>query len=273
MVLIDSPHNPRIRGALELRDRAARLASGRTLVDGARESRRALEAGAEVVAAFHCPALATSADAAAVMGALAARRADLVEVSERVHDRLAFGNRGDGLVLVVRTPESGLGDLHLGTDPLLLVTEDVEKPGNLGAILRTADAVGCEAVIAIGGTDLFNPNVIRASVGTVFTVPVAASTAVETLAWLEARGIRPLAARVDAPLPYTEADLTGPLAIILGSEADGLSSAWQDARIDGVRLPMHGVADSLNVSAAAAILAFEARRQRDLTSNASRSAP
>lgn len=262
--MIDSPQNPRIQAALALRDRRERLESGQTIVDGARECLRAIEAGVPVVTAFVCGALLRTADAEAAVARLTADGADIVEVSERAHDRLAFGNRGDGLVLVVRTPSTGLDALRLGPAPLLLVTEDVEKPGNLGAILRTADGSGCDAVIAIGGTDLFNPNVVRASVGTVFTVPVASAPAVEVRAWLQEHGIRALAARVDAATQYSDVDLTGPLAFVLGSESDGLSSAWQDAEIEGVSLPMHGVADSVNVSVAAAVLAFEARRQRDL---------
>ena len=274
MPLIDSPRNPRIRDALELRDRGPRLATGRTIVDGARECRRAVEAGSAVETAFVCSALAVSPDAVEALRAVAALRIEIVEVSERVHDRLAFGNRGDGLVLVARTPDVGLDRLRPGQEPLVLVTEDVEKPGNLGAILRTADAAGCDAVIAIGGTDLFNPNVIRASVGTVFSLPVAAAGAEETLDWLRRHGIRPVAARVDAPRAYTDADLRGAVAIVLGSESDGLSATWQDSVIEGVRLPMHGRADSLNVSVAAAVLAFEARRQRDLAADPPpRSAP
>ena len=273
MPLIESPKNPRIQAALELRERSARLATRRTIVDGARESYRAIHAGAAIETAFVCRDLATSPDAMAVMDALRTSSADVLEVSERVHDRLAFGNRGDGIVLVVGTPDTGLDELDPGPDPLILVTEDVEKPGNLGAILRTADAAACDAVIVIGGTDVFNPNVIRASVGTVFSTRLATATAAETLAWLTAHAIRPVAARVQAARSYADADLRGPLAFILGSEADGLSDAWQDSGIEGVRLPMRGVADSLNVAAAAAVLAFEARRQRGIVSPDSRSVP
>jgi TrmH family RNA methyltransferase len=273
MPLIDSPKNPRIQAALELRERSERLATQRTLVDGARESLRSIQAGAIVETAFVCRGLATSLDATAVIDALRTPLVEILEVSERVHDRLAFGNRSDGIVLVVRTPDTGLERLDPGPEPLILVTEAVEKPGNLGAILRTADAAACDAVIAIGGTDLFNPNVIRASVGTVFSMRLATATVAETLAWLTARGIRPVAARVQAALSYIDADLRGPLALIMGNEADGLSDAWQDSRIEGIRLPMRGVADSLNVSVAAAVLAFEARRQRGVVSPDSRSVP
>lgn len=262
VTLIDSPQNPRVRAAAALRDRRERLAAGLTIVDGARECRRALEAGVAVDAAFICPPLLRSDDALAAVALFEATGAGAVAVSERAFAKLAFGDRADGIVLVVRTPSVDLDELHMGEDPLVLVTEDVQKPGNLGAILRTADGAGCDAVIVVGGTDLFNPNVIRASIGTAFTVPLAAATADAALAWLRANGLRIVAARVDAARQYSEAVLRGPLAIVLGSEALGLSGTWSAPDIEGIRLPMLGVADSLNVSATAAVLAYEARRQR-----------
>lgn len=265
-MVIDSPRNPRVQAALRLRDREDRLALGQTLVDGAREVLRALQAGVDVHTAFICRGIARTDDGSEALRMIEAADIPIVEISERVHDRLAFGNRQDGIVLVVRTDSATLDALEPGQNPLILVTEDVEKPGNLGAILRTADGAGCAAVIAIGGTDLFNPNVIRASVGTVFTMPVATATPVATIAWLLDRGIRPISARGDASTTHTAADLTGPVALILGSEADGLSDAWLAPEIQSVSILMAGTADSLNVSVAAAVLAFEARRQRDLVS-------
>jgi len=264
MVAIDSPHNPRIRAAAALRDRRDRVATGLALVGGAREIRRALDAGVPVDTAFVCPPLLRSEDAIAAEAALRARGIEPLEVSERAFESVAYGDRIDGIVLVVQAPSARLDDLDPGGSPFILVTEDVEKPGNLGAILRTADAAGCDAVIAIGGADLFNPNVIRASVGTAFTVPFAATTGGEALEWLRGHGIRIVAARVDAETLYSDADLRGPIAIILGSEALGLSGAWLAPDVEAVRLPMLGVADSLNVSATAAILVYEARRQRGL---------
>jgi RNA methyltransferase, TrmH family len=163
---------------------------------------------------------------------------------------------------VVRAPRAELADLQLPADPLVVVTEDVEKPGNVGAILRSADAVGADAVIAVGGTDLFNPNVIRASVGTVFSVPAATASAEEAIAWLRGRGVRIVTALVDAQRLHVEANLRGPLAIVLGSESRGLSDSWRGPDVEAVRLPMAGVADSLNVSVAAAVLLYEAWRQR-----------
>lgn len=262
--MIDSPANPRLKAAIGLRDRRERDATSRTLVDGARESLRAIEAGVAVVEAFVCVALLDSPDGERVRELLsrpgAAER--VTEVSRRAFERLAYGDRADGVVLVVRIPGTRLDSLRLPASPLVVVTEDVEKPGNVGAILRSADAAGADAVIAVGGTDLFNPNVIRASVGTIFSVPVASAGAVEVADWLRAAGVRILATRVDATDLHVDTDLTGPVAIVLGSEADGLSDAWREPGIEGVRLPMLGAADSLNVSAAAAVLLYEAWRQR-----------
>ena len=262
--MIDSPSNPRVKAAIALRERREREATGLTLVDGAREARRALEAGVEIDAAFVCRDLVALDDARAALGQLgrAHGRRELVEVSRRAFEKLAYGDRSEGLVLVVRPRVRGLADLELPAEPLVLVTEDVEKPGNVGAILRSADGAGASAVIAVGGTDVFNPNVVRASVGTVFTVPVAAAPIEDTQAWLRARGLRIVTTRVDSPTLHVDADLRGSVALVLGSEAEGLSHGWAGDDVESVRLPMEGVADSLNVSAAAAILLYEAWRQR-----------
>ncbi len=269
---IASPGNPRIKAAAALRERGVRGATGLTLVDGAREVRRALDAGVEVVEAFVVESRLAGRDARAALDGLAAAGTAVVPVSDAALSRLAFGDRNEGLVAVIRMTPRGLDDLDPGTDPLMVVIEDVEKPGNVGAVLRSADGAGADAVIAAAaGTDLANPNVIRASAGTVFSVPTAAAEPAAVIDWLRAHGIRIVAARVDGATPYTEVDLTGPLAIALGSEADGLSAAWHAPDIEGIRLPMHGVADSLNVSVSAAILLYEARRQRDTRTTAQRS--
>jgi RNA methyltransferase, TrmH family len=263
-MVIDSPANPRIRAAVALRERRDRDRTGLTLVDGGREARRAVDAGVPVETAFVCHDLLASEDARAALAAVE-RTAGLdaiVEVSERAFEKVAYGDRSDGIVLVVRPRQLALEALDLPPRPLVVVTEDVEKPGNLGAILRSADGAGAHAVIAVGGTDLYNPNVIRASVGTVFSVPIASATAPAALAWLRGRGIRIVAARTDGQRLYADADLHGPLAIALGSERVGLSAEWHRADVEAVRLPMEGVADSLNVSVAAAILLYEAWRQR-----------
>ena len=259
-----SPSNPRIRSVARLRDRRERDASGNTLVDGAREVRRALEAGVEVVEAFVCEPLLAGKDARVALDLLSDRRVPITSTTEAAFAKIAFGDRAEGLIAVVRSPSLRLDDLTLPTDPLLVVVESIEKPGNLGAILRSADGAGADAVIAASPrTDLANPNVIRASAGTYFAVPLAAAPTGEIIAWLQRRRVRVVAARVETERSYDEADLTGPLAIVLGSEAEGLTDAWQAADMETVRLPMHGIADSLNVSVAAAVLLYEARRQRD----------
>ena len=186
--------------------------------------------------------------------------------SEAVFAKLAFGERAEGLLAVVRIPSTALADIALPDDPLVVVIEGVEKPGNVGAVLRSADGAGADAVVAASPrTDLFNPNAIRASAGTVFTRADrrgadarGRSPGCETAACASSRR------GSDAGRLYTEADLTGPLAIVLGAEADGLTDAWAADGIEAVRLPMLGVADSLNVSVSAAILLYEARRQRGL---------
>ena len=259
-----SPSNPRIKSVARLRDRRERESTGLTLVDGTREVRRALEAGVEVVEAFVCEPLLAGEDARVALDLLRDRHVSLTSTTEAAFAKVAFGDRAEGLVAVVRTPTLDLNDLALPPDPLLVVVEGVEKPGNIGAILRSADGAGADAVIAASPrTDLANPNVIRASAGTFFAIATAAGPTADVVDWLRERRIRVVAARVDADRSYTEIDLRGPLAIVLGSEAEGLTARWGAADVEAVHLPMHGVADSLNVSVAAAVLLYEARRQRD----------
>ena len=264
--VITSTSNPAVRAAAALRDRRDRETNGLSLVDGGRELRRALEAGFEIVEAFACPPLVAGDDARLALSLLEERSIPTRLVTPGVLARVAFGDRTEGLVGVVRVPDLALAALEprLSAAPLLAVVESIEKPGNLGAILRVADGAGVDAVIAADPrTDCFNPNAIRASLGTIFTVPLAAASTPAVLEWLRARRISVVAARVDAARPYTGADLTAPVAIVLGSEAVGLSPGWTEPDVTGVRLPMRGAADSLNVATAAAILLYEARRQRD----------
>ena len=259
---ITSTKNPRVRAAAALRERRARDEAGRTLVDGARELDRAITSGAAVETVFVDEVRLTAAGGDTVARAGAAG-AEIVPVSPAVLARLAYGDRSEGLVAVVAIPDQSLDALDLGPEPLVVVLEAVEKPGNLGAVLRSADAAGADAVIvADPRTDLFNPNAIRASLGTIFTVPVAAGSSAEVRAWLDQREFGVFAARVGASVGYTQADLGGAVALVLGSEADGLTEAWAGAGITSISLPMHGVADSLNVSITAAVLLYEARRQR-----------
>jgi TrmH family RNA methyltransferase len=258
-----SPSNPRIRSVARLRDRRERDSTGLTLVDGAREVRRALESGADVVDVFVCEPLLAGADALAALDALAEREIPVTTTTETAFAKIAFGDRAEGLLAVVRLPPRTLDDLSLPADPLIVVVEGVEKPGNLGAVLRSADGAGADALVAASPrTDLANPNAIRASAGTIFAVPIAAAPTAAVVDWLRGHAVRIVATRVDAELPYTDADLTGPVALAFGSEADGLTPAWDAPDIEAVCLPMHGIADSLNVSVSAAVVLYEARRQR-----------
>jgi RNA methyltransferase, TrmH family len=261
---IASPSNPRLKATARLRDRRQRDETGLTLVDGAREVRRALDAGAGIVEAFVCEPLLAGENARAALDALAAHSIPTISTTEAAFAKVAFGDRADGLVAVVRIPPMRLDDLALPDDPLIVVIEGVEKPGNLGAVLRSADGAGVDALIAASPrTDLMNPNAIRASAGTIFSVPLASASTDEVIDWLGRRSIPIVATLVDAGTLYTDADMTGPLAIAFGTEATGLAAPWRAPGVNGIRLPMLGIADSLNVSVSAAVVLYEARRQRD----------
>lgn len=261
---ITSRHNPRLKQAARLRDSRERRRTGRLLVDGARETLRALAAGVTPVEAFlldHSEAAPRVADALAELdrGGVA-----VYPVAPDPFAKLAYGDRADGIVLVAEGAARSLADLALPERPLVAVLAGIEKPGNVGAMLRTADGAGVDAVVvADPRVDLYNPNAIRASVGAVFRRNVVTTVDAHARDWLVEQGLQVVVTRPDAPAPYTAVDFTLPTAIVLGSEAEGLPPEW-DA-LPGVRpvsLPMHGVADSLNVSAAAAVLFYEARRQR-----------
>ena len=263
MTTITSLQNPRIKDAVRLRDRRHREKQGRILIDGARELARALGAGVPMQEVFVCPSLCQSDEARRTLELVSHCGAEVLEVTAPVFEKLAFGERAEGVLAVAATPCTSLERIALPASPLVAVLEGIEKPGNVGAVLRSADGAGLSAlVVADGGTDLFNPNAIRASLGTIFTLPVAAATTAETLVWLRHHGLTIYAARVDGSQPYTTANLRQPAALVLGSEAAGLSNAWCAEGIEAIRLPMLGVADSLNVSATAAVLFYEALRQR-----------
>lgn len=260
---ITSLQNPRVKDAVRLRDRRHREKQGRILIDGARELHRAIGAGVRLLEVFVCERLCHGDESQQLLAVLPQSGGEILYVSEAVFEKLAFGQRAEGVLGVAEMPRATLDSLKLPSDALVAVLEGVEKPGNVGAVLRSADAAGVSAVIvADGRTDLFNPNAIRASLGTIFTLPVCEATSAEVLAWLRAGQFTMFAARVDGSVPYTDAKYTGATAIVLGSEATGLSLAWTGDDIRAVRLPMLGVADSLNVSVTAAVLFYEALRQR-----------
>jgi len=263
MITITSLQNVRIKDTVKLRDRRHREKQGRILIDGLRELERAVDAGVKLIEAFVYPAACQTPEAQRVLDKLTAQGAELIEVNTSVFEKLAFGQRVEGILGVALTPRATLADLTLPENPLVVVLEGVEKPGNVGAVSRTADGAGASAlVVADPRTDLYNPNAIRASLGTLFTLPVAAASSEETLAWLRQKRLPIFAARVDGSVPYAEVDYRRPAAIVLGSEAEGLTGVWSGSDITAVRLPMLGAADSLNVSATAAVLCYEALRQR-----------
>jgi TrmH family RNA methyltransferase len=239
------------------------------LVDGAREIKQALAAGVRPSEAFVCDSLCRTADAQEAAERLVACGCDVWQVTAEVFAKIAFGEREAGVLLVAETPATSLATLNpRGTGPIAVI-EGIEKPGNVGAVLRSADAAGVAAVIVADPvTDLFNPNCIRASLGAVFQLPVCTATSAQTLEWLRERRLAIFAARVDGQLDYTAAPLAAECAIVLGSEAAGLTSAWHEQDITAIQVPMRGAVDSLNISAAAAVLFYEALRQRRVRGDA-----
>ncbi|HET7476747.1 MAG TPA: TrmH family RNA methyltransferase [Dermatophilaceae bacterium] len=260
--LITSPANPRVKALVALRRRRDREAAGVTVVEGYDELRLALDAGAVPRTVYFCPELHTQTQTELVWRA-AGLGAEPVRLSRAAFEKAAYREGPDGFLAVVPSVARSLASLVLPADALLLVCQGVEKPGNLGAMLRTADAAGVAAVVAADPvTDWGNPNVVRASKGTVFSVPVASGTTPDVVAWLRTCGVRLAAASPDAGQDYTAADLRGPLAVAVGAERPGLSDDLLASADVRVRIPMAGRADSLNVATSAAILLYEAVRQR-----------
>jgi TrmH family RNA methyltransferase len=262
---ITSLQNPRVKQLVKLRDRRARDAAGLFLIEGYREVTRALEAGVNPTELYCGPDWFLGANEPALIAAAQQAGAQVFELSKAVFAKVSYRDRPDGLLAVAPQWKRRFADLRLKTPPFLLVVEAIEKPGNLGTLLRSADAAGVDAVLVCDPvTDLFNPNVVRASTGVLFSMPVVVATGGEVRAWLRERGIRAVATTPAAPLIYTAADLRGPLAIVMGSEQYGLSEFWLKESDLLVSIPMAGQADSLNVAMAAIIALFEAVRQRRL---------
>jgi TrmH family RNA methyltransferase len=263
---ITSPHNPHLKDALKLEKRSERARRRLTLVEGVREVNRALAAGIAPVEAYVCPERIDQGEMRGVLAQLArldaARRCRLFTVTPELFARLAVREESGGVVLVIPFLDTRLDHLPAPATPFLAVIDRPEKPGNLGAILRTADAAGVDGVIVCGGVDVHNPNVVRASLGTLFTVPVAEATDNAAIVWLRQQGSRLVATTPDAVTPYTAVNLTGPIAVVMGSEAEGLSAQWRAAADLRVVIPMFGQADSLNLATATALLLYEVVRQR-----------
>ena len=266
-VHLTSTQNPRVKLVLQLRDRKDRDEHQLFLIEGYRELLRALEGEWKIDTLFICRELFLGSNEDALIRTAQKAGATLISCSETVFRKISYRDRPDGLLAIAPIHATNLHALAHAlegvTTPFLVVAEAIEKPGNLGTILRSSDAVGLDGLIVCDRcTDIYNPNVVRASVGTLFTVPVVEATGVETLAWLKEKGIAILAATPSAKHAYTHVDMRGPLAIAVGTEQLGLSNLWMRNADLQVRIPMHGVADSLNVGMATTLLLYEALRQR-----------
>ena len=260
---ISSSSNERLKAVRRLRARRHREATGLFVAEGQRQLRRALEAEASVREVYACPALYLSPADAALVERAERRGARVVELSAAAFESVAGQARPDGVLAVVERPETRLADLPLGRAPLVLVAEAVERPGNLGTIVRSACGAGATGlVVADGRTDVFHPETVRGSVGTIFDLPLAEAPSALALPWLQGRGLRLVVATPSASVPYWEAELAEPAALVVGNERTGVSDAWLDAADEAVAIPMPGPADSLNVAVAAAVVLFEAARQR-----------
>ena len=258
---ITSAQNPKIKNLLLLQEKSkARREQGLFVVEGRRELEHCLEAGFRARTVFVCPEMIGRDFSASLEMTVPL----VVEIPEALYRKVAYRESTEGIIAEIEVKERRLEDLTLSEHPLVMVLESVEKPGNLGAVLRSADAARADAVIVCDPlTDLWNPNLIRASIGAVFTVPTVCASSAETIDWLKSRGIRILTAQLQDSSWYYDTDMTGGTALVMGTESTGLTDVWRRAADAHIRIPMLGRLDSLNVSVSAAILLFEAVRQRN----------
>lgn len=254
---ISSTQNSRIKHLLALQQKAhLRRSEQRIVVEGARELQHCINAGFKVETVIYCPTLFSIDD-------LNVAPDEMVEVSPQVYDKIAYRGSTEGVMAIVEPSQLALSDISLGDNPLIVVLEGVEKPGNIGAVLRSADAAHATAVIVCDPlTDIYNPNLIRSSIGAIFTVPCVACSSDECISFLKSNNINILTAQLQDSEPYYDTPMGGATAIVMGTEATGLTNAWREAATAHIRIPMQGQLDSLNVSVSTAILLFEAVRQR-----------
>lgn len=255
---IISLQNPKVKYLVKLReDKRQRQRDGLILVEGYDELTLALSSGLKPQSLLTAPEL--------VSRSIDISNAEITTVSRAVFEKISYRDNPDGWLGIFSTPKTSLDELKLSPFPLVIVAESVEKPGNLGAILRTADAAGVDAVIVCDPrVDLWNPNVIRASRGAVFAVPTVEAESSNALAWLRSRKMRVLAATPSAEVSYTDINLTGPIAIAVGTEDEGLTDFWMQNADIKVLIPMVGKVNSLNVSIATALITYESVRQRNI---------
>ncbi|MDA8391581.1 MAG: RNA methyltransferase [Actinomycetota bacterium] len=260
---VESPSNPRVKSLVALRSRRERESSGTFVVEGRDELIMAMESGARVIQLYYCAQLVDMDRRGDVLDRVRSPQVEVVQLSKEAFGKASYRQGPDGWLAVVGGVGTSLDSLALRPDPLILVGERVEKPGNLGALLRTADATGVDAVVAADPvTDWGNPNVVRASKGALFSVPVVAAASRDVIRWLDNRRIGIVAATPEGGVPFTDCDFDRPTAIVVGSESSGLGGQWLAAAQVRARLPMFGRVDSLNVSVSAAVLLYEALRQR-----------
>ena len=270
--IITSGQNPKIKALLELQEKSrARREKGLFVVEGQRELDHCIAAGFVPDTIFICPEIYSChperrpelAEGRSEGSSFAGEGYKVFHVSKNVYEKIAYREGTEGIIAEMKYKDRRLEDIKLSENPLIVVLESVEKPGNLGAVLRSADAAGADAVIICDPlTDLYNPNLIRASIGAIFSRQVAAATSEETISWLKANNIQILTAQLQDSSLYYDTPMTGPTAIVMGTESTGLTDIWRKAADKHIRIPMLGALDSLNVSVSAAILLFEAVRQR-----------
>lgn len=261
--MIESSHNPEVKRLIKLRRARVRRSEGLFIVEGHREIEVGLRSGAVMEQGFFCRAFFGEGTQNDLLNELQKHRVPLLEMAEGPFKKVSMRENPDGLMVLARTWESDLDSLALGTPPLVLVVDAVEKPGNLGAVLRSAEAFGIDALLCVNPSlDLFNPNVLRASQGLLFRVPVVVCDREKALAFLRRRELRIHATSAKAEKNLWDGNFESPTAIVVGSEAKGLDSFWLEAADERVTIPMKGGADSLNLSVAVGCLLAEARRQR-----------
>ena len=261
---IFSPQNPTVKQLFQLREKSRnRKKEQLFIIEGIQETLLALKGGYEISEVYLCTEI-TSIDKFNLEFKDYISNFNITEISVSVYEKLAYRSSTEGVLAIAKWRDLNVKKLHLNSkSPLLLVAEAPEKPGNIGALLRTADAAGADAVIiANPRTDMYNPNIIRSSVGCVFTNNVAVGSTSEVIAFLQSNNINIFSAILQKAVAYTSQDYTTACAIVLGTEHDGLSSQWREASTKNIIIPMHGSVDSMNVSVAAGILIFEAKRQR-----------
>jgi len=263
--MILSLQNPLIKNILLLQEKPReRKKQNLFIIEGYREIRLAIRSGYNITTLLHCPELTTNSEVVDLVSD--GFSGDSITCSLGVFNRVAYRKNTGGIIALSRQKWLLFEQLKLSESPCLLVLESVEKPGNLGAILRTADAAGLDAVIICDpATDVFNPNAVRSSIGCIFTVPLVTVSSSDTIKWLHSLKIKIFGTALTAEKFYHETDLSQPCAIVMGSEASGLSSLWLKEADDLIKIPMRGKIDSMNVAASAAIVVFEAMRQRNFS--------